>query len=1081
MLRELGLGDGALETATASPPARLVPTEPEPVPYTESAGELPPVRRGEGATLGPEIPRTPPSPSTAPAAEREAPRTKRRRSLVVMLLLLTLVGGVSWAWLHFAGIGTSGNEGELYAKALKAYDERDFSEAASFFRDLYLKYPQSSKVTEYRFLAEFSDIREAVHRIQPNPEKTKESLERLARFVGEYKDDPLLAKRHPDLHESFKRLAEELKEVSKQTLTRNWLQLAERVYDLLPRYGSPPPPPVRDELAQIGRDIARKERRERVLASLDSTLKKPSADRIRNALALVAEANVGNDPEVKQRRDQLAEAHRATIRYTAALDADAQDPPNEDRVPSLLVTPPLAYRRVESLSGQPPVLAQARGVLHALEPDNGHVRWAVRVSPEAVALPLWLPRTTLAPEQVLVLSPDSLTLSALDARTGATRWSRRLSMPCLAQPVRVGDRVFVPGYGGRVEEIEVNSGALRGYYDLGQPLTVGGVWQPGTSLVYFPAESFCVYVLDVDRHTCSAVFYTGHPASSLLSTPVILPGPTRPAAEGKSASGGGYLLLAQASGLDAMKLRAFALPASQAEAAPVQEVELAGWAWFPPWTDGETLAVITDAGDFRLFGVEPRSDRSAPLFPRFKTAIPPGAHAESGQARAQLVHATDGRFWALAHGGLHRLQTAFTRDQGAHLDPPGPALLGIGSPLHAAQVRASSDGTTIYLVTQRGDGQTSLVTAVDSRGEERWRRLLGLACRDQPVAVGERVLAQDLAGRLFLFDASKARPQDGQAWCQGGERVGDRAPTGGGPSYFLRGRDGTVYAVTTVQRVAGSALRVRAFPPGKPPGEPTEIPLYEPLAGRPAVVGNGLVLLLANGVPVWQPLAGGTPLNGPNWRAALADKGAAGHVVALGGDEFLMTDGSRGLRRMSCDGKVWEKRAEKTLENRIVSAPAVLKTDGGSVRVGVADRANVVTLLEGDGLEVLRTWRLSGAITAGPFVRGGGFVCVVDRRTVVWLDPEQKHPRWTADFRADVVGRPQLIDGVLVVADQRGQIQALDPATGKTTGPGYTLQASAAPTASPIPFGADRLFVPLTDGTVLLPGRKCLRPPQSSP
>jgi hypothetical protein len=1081
MLRELGLSEGTREPATAAPEPGPAPAEAEPVAYTEFAGELPPVRRGEGADVGPELPLPAPSPGAAPAAQTETPTPrKRRRSLVVMLLLLAVVGGVAWAGYQFAVAPSVGNEKELYAKALKAYDERDYGEAASILRDLYLKFPQSPKVPEYRFLAELSDIREAIQPVASTITQTKQNLERLGQFVGEYKDDPLLEKRHPDLHESFKRLADEFKEVAKQKLDRPLLQTARQAYVVAYRYTKAPlPPPLETELNEIAQSIARKEQRERLLARLEKALKKVSVEEILGIREDVAKAGLGEDPKVKELLVQLPEAHRATIKYTAVRDPEAQDPPAEDRAPSVLVTPPLIAYRGEPRPGQRPLLAQARGVLYALEPDGGQVRWAVRVSPEASALPLWLAATPLAPEQVLVLSPDSRALSALDANTGTTRWSRQLAMPCLGRPVLVGDRVFVPGYGGRVEEIEVNDGALRGYYDLGQPLTTGGVWQPGTSLVYFPADRFCVYALDVAQHTCAAVLYTNHPGGSLLSRPVVLPGAARPSAEGKPASAGGYLLLAQANGLDAMKLRAFALPATEAEAAPVQELDLDGWAWFAPRTDSDSLALITDAGDFRVFGVEPRADRSAPLFPRFKTKIPPGALAQAGQGRAQLVHAEGGRYWVLAHGGLHRLQTAFTRAKGPHLEPPGPALLRVGSPLHAAQARADADGTAFYLVTQPGDGQACLATAVDGRGEERWQRLLGLACRGQPVAAGERVLAQDLAGRLFLFDANKVRPRDGRAWCQGGELVPDRAPGGGGASYFLRGADGTVYALTTVQRTAGPALRVRAFPPGKPPGEPTEFPLPEPLAGRPAVVGNALVLLLANGVPVRQPLAGGAPLNGPNWRSELADKGAAGHVVTLGGDEFLMTDGSRGLRRMSCDGKVWEKRAERTLENRIVSPPAVLRTQGDQVRVCAADSANVVTLLDGDRLDVLQTWRLSGAITAGPFVRGGGIVCVVDRRKVVWLDPEKKKDSlWTTDFRADVVGRPQLIDGVLVVADQGGRIQGLDPASGKPSGPGYTVQASAAPTAAPIAFGADRLFVPLTDGTVLLPARSCLRPPK---
>ena len=77
-----------------------------------------------------------------------------------------------------------------------------------------------------------------------------------------------------------------------------------------------------------------------------------------------------------------------------------------------------------------------------------------------------------------------------------------------------------------------------------------------------------------------------------------------------------------------------------------------------------------------------------------------------------------------------------------------------------------------------------------------------------------------------------------------------------------------------------------------------------------------------------------------------------------------------------------------------------------------------------------------------------------------------KHP---AKAAAHLVGRPRLVGGGLVVADESGRIVGLDPKTGEPAGKDYQLQGSAAPAASPVGFGADRLFVPLTDGTVLLP------------
>ena len=76
-----------------------------------------------------------------------------------------------------------------------------------------------------------------------------------------------------------------------------------------------------------------------------------------------------------------------------------------------------------------------------------------------------------------------------------------------------------------------------------------------------------------------------------------------------------------------------------------------------------------------------------------------------------------------------------------------------------------------------------------------------------------------------------------------------------------------------------------------------------------------------------------------------------------------------------------------------------------------------------------------------------------------------------------VVGEPQLVGGLLVVADSSGRFIGLDPATGKPQGAAYLLKANAAPVAAPVAYGADVAFVPLTDGTVFLLGLRHLRDP----
>jgi hypothetical protein len=54
------------------------------------------------------------------------------------------------------------------------------------------------------------------------------------------------------------------------------------------------------------------------------------------------------------------------------------------------------------------------------------------------------------------------------------------------------------------------------------------------------------------------------------------------------------------------------------------------------------------------------------------------------------------------------------------------------------------------------------------------------------------------------------------------------------------------------------------------------------------------------------------------------------------------------------------------------------------------------------------------------------------------------------------------------MVDMEGRFVVLNPATGKERGKGYKLRANAAPATGPLPFGSNRIFTPLTDGTVLL-------------
>jgi hypothetical protein len=183
-----------------------------------------------------------------------------------------------------------------------------------------------------------------------------------------------------------------------------------------------------------------------------------------------------------------------------------------------------------------------------------------------------------------------------------------------------------------------------------------------------------------------------------------------------------------------------------------------------------------------------------------------------------------------------------------------------------------------------------------------------------------------------------------------------------------------------------------------------------------------------------------------------------------------VTDGVGGIKRLSWPGGgAWQELAEGNLGERIASAPVVLPAgpDGGRP-VCVAGASGTVMLLAPDLKTVLRRWPPRGKITAGPFVRGGKIGCILDRRRLVWLDPGRQEPVWTYPGSADIVGEPGMMGPLLVVATEAGLLIGLDPATGNAAGEGYPLKANAAPATAPVPWGTEELFVPLTDGTVVL-------------
>jgi outer membrane protein assembly factor BamB len=1097
-----------------------------PVELPPGAWEAPPVR-GPGGAFGSDPGLAAPSGAESKLTPQEKARRRARRIIAALFVVLAAAGVVA-AWIIRGAAGQA--EDDRYQEARKEYRDKNFADAVTRFRALQKEYPGSSRRAAYQFFADLSALRQPVYTSQARPKDMKEAYQRLRRFLDDHKDHPLLKEVRADIRDTLFKVVERLTpEGEDQVSDPDLLALARRVFkkakDFGDRKADDQEQAAADRIDAAKAGLRKQEKTQEVVLLLKKLVRTPSGDAVREARLAVKRAEreqpgLGARAEVVNLLGELMDGHRAEVKYIPVRKPPRARAPAEDPEPSLLVAPAVGGLGFRPWARQSPVLALARGVLYALRPSDGSVRWATRVGVDTTVLPVRLPPRRATGELILVVSADTNTLSALDAADGSARWHHRLAAPCLGKPTVVGARVYVPCDDGRVDELEAYTGKLLGYYRLGQHLSHGGAYDADSRLLYLAADSYCVYALDLDKKRCAAILYSEHPSGTLRSAPILVHWKDVPAGGAADPDAPrSCLVLNQADGLEATRLRVFALPLEKPDAAPLPlELRVRGWSWFPPFQDDEKLGLATDEGVIGLFGIKQKKNRDKLLFPMLdKEYVLEGGGDGPPEGRAQLVYFDDSNLWALAHGELHRLQLT--------LGPGGWQLarlwetpVFLGAPLHAGRMRqipADRLGRTrkvLYFVTRPGPGQTCVASAVDAEAEGyvdnkvRWQTQLGLMCQGEPVRLKGAVFAQDQGGGLFRFEDEDDPLQESfrlaedlldipahdadAAWHIHERRAAEPLKREGARPLGLLPVAGGAYALVAVGGEETGRLVVRHFDATRQTTTDHPCTLPAAPAGTPGAWPDHLVFPLANGVLARKQLSGGAAVLGPNWRARGADDNAPGYVVPLSATDFLATDGSRGLIHLSWpeDNDDCREKARTELPARIVAPPLVVNAGANEFRVFVADADNRVTMLtleqpqgerKGGFDPEVRRLQLDGPITAGPFPLGKGVGCVVAHRRLVLLDAEKNKPLWAGAYRAgaDVVGRPAVVGGLVIVADLDGRFVGLDPATGKPRGKGYKLRANVAPACTPVAYGDDRLFAPLTDGTVLLLALRRLETP----
>ena len=1051
------------------------------------------------------------------------PHKKKRRYVVIVTLILVIFGGGGLSVLKLKQY-LDGAPDRLYKQATDDYAKGNYEPARKMFQKIVDDYPKNQHAGEAHFFAELCALRATVSSVttRSDPESAENALDHfLARIASpELADYASPAHYALDIHDTILKLMDDVVGKAKDVFNQDspeesekWLGHAERLGLVVDKYREEGVgrENVYKQIEELKTTLTTAHERSHYLAHIRERLTNADDDMIEKVRLELIEKKFDGDPAFQKLLQDADKKIQDLVEYRKFSPPIKPNLNIRERpVTSMLFAP-----RLDNFNGRPRnggglpnvYFAIVRGVLYAMDEDDGHILWATRVGIDSEQLPFQIPASELHPDLVVVIaqSKTGWTLTARVAQNGQPLWQQALPTTTLGAPLLVGQRIFVPlaekptdpgekrthDQIGVVWEIEIASGAVLGKICLGRPLGTAPILRPHTGQIFLPAEAKVVYVFDVLKMEPDGsrsdpyllgILSTGHAAGSLRGVPIIT------SEEGDTP---GFLIVPQTNSLETMTLQAFALAAPDQPPAIIKErstnIAIEGWSWYSPFCDGEKLAVVTDRGLFGLFGIQQAGNQDNPLF--LYLPEPFALSTNERPNRGQVVYANEESFWILARGSLHRLRIGLNATNGLRLVPRGQPL-PLGEPIHAAQVNQNNDCAVV--VTQSTNSSSCRATALDlMTGEIRWQRQLGLFTYGEPLRIGDDVFLMDHDGALFQIPSTNFSQWTAATWL-----IDDRwlvAPplenvveVGG----FFKSADGRSILAVMVQKTStGLNLVIRQHTPGQVVKQ-IIAPLSAELAGNIIVVGGEIIVPTRNGLLHRVLLDGSMKFEtGPTWRGDRVGQSSNCWLAAINQEEFIATDGSKRIERWRWPVNQDEfiKRGSIALSDRIAAIPLVF-FEGEENRVALQTMHGDLTLWDADRLNTqarpVRVWQTGkkGSIPAGPYPTGPlllgddknhQWICLMtsDWR-VVLIDPTRNAPLWIANALDSpgtdgFLGSPFVSHNRIYFTSKEGKYMSLSLENGFATGAAWQLPGSSGPAASALPVGPV-LLAPRSDGTVSL-------------
>jgi outer membrane protein assembly factor BamB len=938
--------------------------------------------------------------------------------LVVTFGLLIVFSFALWGMISRA------NALHQYNVAVADMEEGNFLNAIKEFDHFLTSNPKDSRAGKAKVLRGLSKVRQHTGSVGASWGNALTEARAMVEEVGqseEYRDSSVdlaeeIRKTIEGLADRAAELADSKGLIDAESAVKLHTQVAGQAADSLIERSKIP---VKLEKARFA--IRKSKDRIEALATMDAALKanQPGAAYSSRDVLVRRYPDLANDKEVASRLALANEQIQKAVTYDPSGRPGETEPRVEPLGPPTSLVLRLEPGRAPSTGNGPSAYALADGAVYGVDAGSGAPRWQVPVGLGSPFAPMAVAGD---PPSVLVIDARTNELIRLNGRTGALIWRQELNGLVADPPLILGNQIFQPTVDGRLLQLDLASGAIRGTLQLGRRLARTPVADDSVQHLYLLADEDCLFILTLDPLACVAVEYLGHEAGSVACAP---------------ARAGRFYVLPENQGIDQGRWRVFVIDEAGTKLRHVQEIPVGGWTLATPATSGQVIWSCSDRGELVAFSVGD-VDAKTPFTSIARTA--PGTEPE-GPA---FPRAKTEREFYLASSRTGRIDLDLERGRFTQAWTLGEAGAAIAPPQAIDKL--------LVLTQQHGEGSGASLWGVEPvSGQVRWRTVLGSAWPVGLSAVtsGDSLTTLSTDGRNAAIGLESLR--------SGGfvEQPLPRAGIFRLPASTIQRLEIDGTTVIVPERGASRVL-VR-----EGSGEFRSIELPAPLATTLLAMGGNLLVAGADGRLYLIDPRTGTSVADPyvppfdrsrpiRWRSP----------VALEGNAVALADSEATIRRISVDTSTRPRltvTAELKLDKPLAADPT---STGSSLLIATTD--GKIRSVASRDLSPQGSWSLDAPRLLGPVVVADHAFVGDSAGNVVAFAPDGRR-LWSVKLRDTIpAGPPAILDQSAWFLGRDGSVQRFSLSDGS---PQSVTKLDVLPTGGLLAVGPE-LVVPTGLGTV---------------